>query len=314
MKEKKILNLERQRLEAQHQGREDWRLWGPYLAERAWGTVREDYSEQGTAWEFVDHDQARSRAYRWNEDGMGGICDEEQRLCFALALWNGRDPILKERAFGLTGNQGNHGEDVKEYYFYLDATPSHSYMRYLYKYPQAAYPYGWLVEENRRRGRQDPPFNLLDTGVFNESRYWDVEVRYAKATPNETHIRVLASNRGPEPQTLHILPTLWFRNTWSWGGDEVKPELTEEPAPKGAMWAVKAAHSTLGTCYLYGRHKAHTLYTENESNAARLWGVANASPYLKDAFHRYLINGEKDAVNPAKTGTKFAASFSPLMR
>jgi hypothetical protein len=316
MKDKQTLNAERQRLEAQHEGREDWRLWGPYLAERAWGTVREDYSEGGTAWEHLDHDQARSRAYRWNEDGMGGICDEEQRLCFALALWNGKDPILKERAFGLTGNQGNHGEDVKEYYFYLDATPSHSWMRYLYKYPQAAYPYSLLVDENRRRGRHEPPFNLLDTGVFDGDRYWDVEVRYAKASAEEIHIRIIATNRGPKTATLQLLPTLWFRNTWSWGRvadewgapkDATKPVLTAAPAPAGAQWAVRAQHETLGEYFLYGRHRAEVLYTENESNAQRLWAVPNATPYVKDAFHRYVVNGEKDAVNPAQTGTKFAA-------
>lgn len=296
----KNLNAERQRLEAQYEGREDWRHWGPYLAERAWGTVREDYSATGNAWEYFDHDQARSRAYRWNEDGLGGICDEAQNLCFSLALWNGVDPILKERAFGLTGNQGNHGEDVKEYYFYLDATPSHSYMRYLYKYPQAAYPYQNLVEENVRRSRQDPPFNLLDTGIFEDSRYWDVEVRYAKANPEEIHIRIIASNRGPDTQTLHILPTLLFRNTWSWGDELVKPNLTEVKAPNNSQWAVKAEHPTLGHYYLYGRQKAEMLYTENESNAEKLWGSANASPYVKDAFHRYLINDEKAAVNPER--------------
>lgn len=303
----KNLNAERQRLEAQHEGLEDWRHWGPYLAERAWGTVREDYSAGGNAWEYFDHDQARSRAYRWNEDGLGGICDEAQNLCFSLALWNGVDPILKERAFGLTGNQGNHGEDVKEYYFYLDATPSHSYMRYLYKYPQAAYPYQSLVEENVSRSRQDPPFNLLDSGIFEDSRYWDVEVRYAKANPEEIHIRIIVSNRGTDTQTLHILPTLLFRNTWSWGDEQVKPNLTEVTAPQNALWAVKAEHSILGCYYLYGRQKAETLYTENESNAEKLWGSGNASPYVKDAFHRYIIDDEKTAVNSEQTGTKFSA-------
>ena len=307
MKDTKPLNVERQRLEAQHEGRENWRLWGPYLAERAWGTVREDYSPGGGAWEHLDHDRARSQAYRWNEDGMGGICDEEQRLCFALALWNGVDPILKERAFGLTGNEGNHGEDVKEYYFYLDATPSHSYLRYLYKYPQLEYPYRRLVEESRRRGRQEPPFTLLDTGVFDAKRYWDVEVRYAKAAPDEIHIRIMLSNRGPETKTLHVLPQLWFRNTWSWDENATKPALSQVEPPRGAKWAVKAEHPTLGEHFLYGRHAAQALYTENESNAERLWGVANQSPHVKDAFHRYVIGGEQDAVNPDRTGTKFAA-------
>ncbi|MGB4948302.1 MAG: glucosidase [Candidatus Competibacter denitrificans] len=320
-------NPERLRLERQHEGQEQWRLWGPYLAERAWGTVREDYSTHGEAWEHLDHDQARSRAYRWNEDGLGGICDEQQRLCFALALWNGRDPILKERAFGLTGNQGNHGEDVKEYYFYLDATPSHSVLRYLYKYPQAEYPYGRLLEENRRRSRQDPPFNLLDTGVFQDNRYWDVEVSYAKAGPDEIHIRLTAANRGPDEATLHLLPQLWFRNTWAWGDEEKqqaladlrgdpeasftqptgKPILRTMPAPTGTAWAVCAEHPTLGGYHLYGRQTAEPLYTDNEHNAQKLWGLANTTPYVKDGFHRRVVNGERAAVNPALQGTKFAA-------
>jgi Mannosylglycerate hydrolase MGH1-like glycoside hydrolase domain len=304
---KTTLNAERQRLEAQHEGRENWRLWGPYLAERAWGTVREDYSEYGGAWEHLDHDQSRSRVYRWNEDGLGGISDDRQRLCFALALWNGRDPILKERAFGLTGNQGNRGEDVKEYYFYLDATPSQSWMRYLYKYPQAEYPYGWLVEENRRRSRQDTPFTLLDTGVFNDNRYFDVEVRYAKASPEEIHVRVIATNHGPDTATIHLIPQMWFRNEWGWGDPVDKPILRDIPAPKGAQWAVQADHPTLGAYYLYGRHVARVLYTENESNAQHLWNVPSATPYVKDAFHRRIVNGEEGAVNPERTGTKFGA-------
>ncbi len=322
-----IDNPERLRLERQRQGRENWRLWGPYLAERAWGTVREDYSAHGEAWEYLDHDQSRSRVYRWNEDGLGGICDEQQRLCFALALWNGRDPILKERAFGLAGHQGNHGEDVKEYYFYLDATPSHSYLRYLYKYPQAEYPYGRLVEENRRRGRQEPPFTLLDTGVFKEDRYWDLELIYAKAGPEEIHIRLNVANRGPETATLHLLPQLWFRNTWAWGDEEkqrtlaqlrgdppepsrpppTKPILRAIAAPEGAAWAVRAEHPSLGLYHLCGRQGAEALYCENESNAQRLWGSPNPIPYVKDGFHRLVINGEPDAVNPAQEGTKFAA-------
>ena len=259
---KNTINKEMERLDAQRQGNENWRLWGPYLAERAWGTVREDYSPYGAAWESFDHDQSRSRAYRWNEDGMGGICDEKQQLCFALALWNGVDPILKERAFGLTGNQGNHGEDVKEFYFYLDAVPSHSYMRYLYKYPQREYPYSLLVEENARRSRSDPPFNLIDTGVFGENRYWDVEADYAKESPDEIHIRIIISNRGPESATLHILPTLWFRNTWSWGKTEgARPVIKAMNISKGTSWGVEAEHPTLGRYYLYGRRKAIPLYT-----------------------------------------------------
>ena len=302
------MNAERQRLDNQNAGTEHWYRWGPYLAERAWGTVREDYSEHGTAWEYLGHDQARSRAYRWNEDGMGGICDQEQRLCLAFAFWNGRDPILKERAFGLTGNQGNHGEDVKEYYFYLDATPSHSYLRYLYKYPQAEYPYADLVAENARRGRQEPPYSLMDTGVFQENRYWDVEIHYAKHTPEEIHVHAIAYNSGPEEASLYLLPTLWFRNTWSWGDeDAVKPALQAIPAPADTAWAVAATHPSLGTYFFYGRRPAEVLFTDNETNTERLWGVESPTPYVKDAFHRYLTNGDKGAVNPAQEGTKCAA-------
>ena len=302
------LNAERQRLERQRSGEEDWRLWGPYLAERAWGTVREDYSENGTAWEYFDHDQARSRAYRWNEDGMGGICDEQQRLCLAFAFWNGRDPILKERAFGLTGNQGNHGEDVKECYFYVDATPSHSYLRYHYHYPQCEYPYRRLVEENARRSRDDPPFSLIDAGVFDDRRYWDIQVYYAKATTDEIQVHVFAYNSGPEEATLCLLPQLWFRNTWSWGAsDDIRPELQRIDPPRGAAFAVEARHPTLGTYYLYGQQPAELLFTDNESNSQRLWGQPNAQPWVKDAFHRYVANGETGAVNPEHHGTKFGA-------
>jgi hypothetical protein len=302
------LNAERQRLLAQRDGEENWRLWGPYLAERAWGTVREDYSAHGTAWEHFDHDQARSRAYRWNEDGMGGICDEEQRLCFAIALWNGRDPILKERAFGLTGNQGNHGEDVKEYYFYKDATPSHSYLRYLYKYPQAEYPYDLLVQENRRRSRQEPAFNLHDTGIFDDSRYWDVEVQYAKEGPEKIHIRIMVQNHAPDEQQLHLIPQLWFRNNWSWGDEHASmPHLKRQRKPKGAAWCVSARHPTLGDYHLYGKHPCEPLFTENETNTQLHWGLANRTPYVKDAFHRRIIQDETGAVNPAGEGTKFGA-------
>ena len=238
---------------------------------------------------------------------MSGICDEQQRLCFALALWNERDPILKERVFGLTGNQGNRGEDVKEYYFYVDATPSHSYLRYLYKYPQAEFPYAALVQENARRSRSDPPFQLLDSGVFNDSRYWDVEVYYAKAGTDEIHVRIVAHNRAPEEATLHVLPTLWFRNTWSWGDGTEKPLIEAIDGPAKVNWAVRAEHATLGNYFLYGRQRAESLYAENESNAERLWGVGNASPYVKDAFHRRVIHNEEDAVNPGRRGTKFAA-------
>ncbi|HGG59339.1 MAG TPA: glucosidase, partial [Gammaproteobacteria bacterium] len=304
---KTTANAEQNRLKAQHKARENWRLWGPYLAERAWGTVREDYSADGEAWDYFNHEQAPARAYRWNEDGLGGICDEQQRLCFAVALWNGRDPILKERAFGLDGNQGNHGEDVKEYYFYRDATPSHSWLRFLYKYPQAAFPYEDLVEENLRRDRQQPGYNLLDTGVFDESRYWDVEVFYAKASPDQIHIRIKVTNRGPDAATLHLLPQLWFRNTWSWENETERPQLAMTTPPDKASFAVSAEHSTLGDYFFYGSEEAQLLFTENESNQALLWGDENPTPYVKDAFHRFLINDEKAAINPASQGSKCAA-------
>ncbi len=291
-----------------------WKRWGPYLAERAWGTVREDYSASGDAWGFFSHDHARSRAYRWNEDGLLGICDDQQRLCFALTLWNGRDPILKERLFGLSGPEGNHGEDVKEYYYYLDSTPTHSWMRALYKYPQAAFPYAQLVDENRRRGKGDQEYELLDTGVFAEDRYFDVFVAYAKAGPDDMLIEIRAVNRGPETAELHLLPTLWFRNTWSWGsehdGQDVRPTLR---TLDGA--AILAEHPTLGQYALHCEPEAgpHLLFTENESNAERLWGVPNRTSFVKDAFHRYLISGEVDAVNPAQTGTKAAAWYRRTM-
>ncbi|MDP1904789.1 MAG: glucosidase [Pseudomonadota bacterium] len=301
-------DAERARLEAQQEGRENWHLWGPYLSERAWGTVREDYSADGAAWEHFSFDQAASRAFRWSEDGIAGICDEEQRLIFALALWNGRDPILKERLFGLTGNQGNHGEDVKESYFHLDATPSHSWLRYLYKYPQRAFPYDWLLRENARRSRADPPVSLHDSDAFQDNRYWDVEVRYAKAGPEQILIRLFAANRGPEAATIWLLPTLWFRNTWNWGDPAEKPVMRSIDPPKGAVWALRAVHPSLGTYYLYGRRQAELLFTDNESNTQSLWGQPNAHPYVKDAFQRHLIQGEADAVNPEPIGSKFAAS------
>ncbi len=300
-------NAERSRLEAQRQGRENWRLWGPYLAERAWGTVREDYSADGEAWEYFDHSQAHIRAYRWNEDGLGGICDEEQRLCFALALWNGRDPILKERAFGLSGEQGNHGEDVKEYYFYRDATPSHSWLHFQYKYPQGEYPYAQLIEENLRRDRSQPAYNLLDTGIFEESRYWDVEVFYAKAAVDCLHIRILITNRGPDAAVLHLLPSLWFRNTWSWEEDSPVPLIHEGNGGSGYAWKMCAEHESLGSYTLYGKDAAELLFTGNDSNLEALWGENNSVAYTKDAFHRRVIRGEKQAVNPAQRGSKAAA-------
>ncbi len=284
-----------------------WKKWGPYLSERQWGTVREDYSENGDAWNYFTHDHARSRAYRWGEDGLAGISDDKQRLCFALALWNGHDPILKERLFGLTNSEANHGEDVKEYYFYLDSTPTHSYMKYLYKYPQREYPYRDLVETNRRRSREEFEYELLDTGIFNEDRYFDVFVEYAKENPEDILVRITVHNRGPEAARLRVLPTLWFRNTWTWAwsdDDYRKPELRE--ARPGA---IRATHHEIGDYWLYCDRFPELLFTENESNAQLLWGEPNASPYVKDAFHRYIISGRSEVVNPAKTGTKAAAHY-----
>src|SRR5256714_707175 len=248
----RIQTTEDRRLEEARTRKKHWKRWGPYLSERQWGTVREDYSPGGTAWEFFPHDHARSRAYRWGEDGIGGISDRHQMICFGLALWNGRDPILKERLFGLTGNQGNHGEDVKEYYFYLDSTPTHSYMKMLYKYPQAEFPYRLLLEENARRGRDAPEYELLDTGVFSEHRYFDVFVEYAKATHNDILVRISASNRGPDPATLHLLPTLWFRNTWAWGRDDRRPSMQEDIMhTEPGVLQVRAHHRSLGDYLLY---------------------------------------------------------------
>jgi hypothetical protein len=291
----------------------NWKRWGPYLSERQWGTVREDYSPDGSAWEYFPHDHARSRAYRWGEDGLLGICDRECRLCFALALWNGCDPILKERLFGLTGWEGNHGEDCKEYYFYLDSTPTHSYMKALYKYPQSAFPYARLVEENRRAGKTDPEFELLDTGIFDEGRYFDVFAEYAKASPNDVLIRITAANRGPEAAIIHLLPTLWFRNTWSWGCDDEgcwpKPFITRDE--DGTL---RTRHVTLGRFRLAAEHLADGtapvwLSTDNETNAAKLFGGVNAGAYTKDAFYEYVVNGRTDAVNPDGHGTKAAAYY-----
>ncbi len=286
-----------------------WKRWGPYLSERAWGTVREDYSPYGTAWEYFPHDHARSRAYRWNEDGIAGICDRHQVICFAVALWNGRDPILKERMFGLTGNEGNHGEDVKEYFFYLDSTPTHCYMKYLYKYPQAAFPYEQLVLENRRRTRNDPEFELLDTGVFDSDRYFDVQVEYAKKTAEDILVRITVSNRGPEAADVHVLPTVWFRNTWSWDGNlRAAPRLREVAAPAGAH-AIELRTREYGTRWLYAEGADEVLFTENDTNKRRLFGVENETPYVKDSINDYVVHGRKDAVNPAREGTKAAPYY-----
>jgi Glycosyl hydrolase family 63 C-terminal domain len=285
-----------------------WKQWGPYLSERQWGTVREDYSENGDAWNYFTHDQARSRAYHWGEDGLAGFSDDHQRLCFALALWNGKDPILKERLFGLTNSEGNHGEDVKEYYYYLDSTPTHSYMKYLYKYPQNAYPYGNLIETNRGRGRNDFEYELLDTGVFNEDRYFDVFVEYAKASLGDILIQISLCNRGPEAASLHVLPTLWFRNTWTWWPDQPKPSLRAMP-PAGSTSMIAASHAELGDYFLYCDGNPSILLTENDTNNERLFGTPNPTPYVKDGINNYVVAGRQDAVNPNRTGTKAAAHY-----
>jgi len=304
----RIPTTEDRRLEETRTRKRYWKRWGPYLSERQWGTVREDYSANGTAWEYFPHDHARSRAYRWGEDGIGGISDRHQMMCFGLALWNGRDPILKERLFGLTGNQGNHGEDVKECYFYLDSTPTHSYMRMLYKYPQAEFPYQLLIDENRRRGRGQPEFELLDTGVFSENRYFDVFVEYAKADVEDILIRITAVNRGPEPAALHVLPQFWFRNTWSWGKDLRRPVARVAAALPGNS-CVELEHWQYGKRWLICAGNPELLFTENETNCTRLFNGGNRCPFVKDAFHEYLIHGNKAAVNPSQTGTKVAAHY-----
>ena len=285
-----------------------WKKWGPYLSERQWGTVREDYSQDGNAWDYFSHDQARSRAYHWGEDGLAGLSDEKQRLCFALALWNGQDPILKERLFGLTNSEGNHGEDVKEYYFYLDSTPTHSYMKYLYKYPQAAYPYYDLVRTNRQRTRTELEYELLDTGIFEENRYFDVFVESAKQTAEDILIEITLCNRGSESAMVHVLPTLWFRNTWAWWADTPKPSLKQVTGSSG-MRVVAASHSELGDYFLYCEGEAPLLFTENETNNERLFGTPNPTPYVKDGINNYLVLGQQDAVNPEQTGTKAAVYY-----
>jgi len=299
------MTVEERRL---HDAREHvvpWKKWGPYLSERQWGTVREDYSGSGNAWDYFPHDQARSRAYRWGEDGLAGISDDRQLLCFAVALWNGKDPILKERLFGLTNSEGNHGEDVKEYYFYLDSTPTHSYMKYLFKYAHAAYPYDDLVSTNRRRGRRELEYELMDTGVFDGSRYFDVYVEYAKADPEDLLIRLTICNRGPAPASLHVLPSLWFRNTWSW-------TRVASPVPRLRQLddrTLGAAHPELGERYLHCDRAVPLLFTENETNNERIFGTPNASPYVKDGIDTFVVHGRHDAVNAGGTGTKSAAHY-----
>ncbi len=307
---------ERRRLDEDEKRARDWKRWGPYLAERQWGTVREDYSEGGDPWNYLTHDQARSRAYRWGEDGLLGITDRQCRLCFALALWNGRDPILKERLFGLAGPEGNHGEDVKELYFYLDSSPTHSYLKALYKYPQAEFPYARLVEESRRRGRSDPEFELVDTGVFDGDRYFDLVAEYAKAAADDLLVRVTVSNRGPEAARLHLLPTLWFRNSWGWGrtgeGYWRKPSLVARP-PVGEALALRAEHESLGSFdWLVepaGGVAPELIFTENETNLERLFGVPNRARAVKDAFHEAVIHGRREALSPEPRGTKAAAWY-----
>jgi hypothetical protein len=302
------MTAEAKRLEENRERKAYWTRWGPYVSERQWGTVREDYSEGGTAWDYFPHSQSLSRAYRWGEDGIAGICDNPQRLCFALAFWNEQDPIIKEKMFGLTGSQGNHGEDVKEYYFYLDNTPTHSYMKYLYKYPQSEYPYADLVQENQRRGKHEPEYELLDTGIFDEDKYFDIFIEYAKNTDEDILIKVTAHNRGEEEKPLHILPTLWFRNTWSWYKDVVKPQLKIYEQNNNYS-IIEADHPNLDKRWLYCDRPDGLLFTENETNAELLFGQPNASPYVKDGINNYVVNGNKDAVNPDRTGTKFAPHY-----
>jgi len=302
------LNAERQRLKESAQKIAAWKKWGPYLSERQWGTVREDYSDTGNAWDYFTHDQARSRAYRWGEDGLAGYSDEKQRLCFALCLWNGKDSILKERLFGLSNSEANHGEDVKEYYFYLDSTPTHSYMKYLYKYPQTAFPYEDLVKTNRQRSREEFEYELLDTGVFDQDRYFDAFVEYAKESPDDTLIKITVFNRGPDPSMLHVLPTLWFHNTWSWSHPTPKPVIKVGEPIKGVQ-SIIASHEILGDFYLYCEGAASLLFTENETNDQRFFGIPNRNTVAKDGINNYIVNGDKGAVNPAQTGTKAAADY-----
>ncbi len=298
-------DAEHRRLEESRARKRHWKRWGPYVAERAWGTVREDYSADGAAWHHLPHDHARSRAYRWNEDGLAGVCDRHQRICFALALWNGRDPILKERLFGLAGPEGNHGEDVKELYWYLDSTPTHSYMRWLYKYPQRAFPYAELVEQNRRRGKDEPEYELLDTGIFDDDRYFDVRVDYAKGDVEDLLVEITIDNRGSEAAEIHVLPTAWFRNTWSWGGRTRKPGMRAEEHAGGARVRIEEPH--YGERFLYADGEATWLFTENVTNAERLFRAPSRSPFVKDAFHARVIDGRVEATNPERVGTKAAA-------
>src|SRR5271166_2073599 len=300
-----VVDPERSRLDAMRNGTQNWRSWGPYVSERQWGTVREDYSEVGTAWEYFTHDQARSRAYRWGEDGIAGFCDDRQLLCLSLALWNGQDPILKERLFGLTNGQGNHGEDVKELYYYLDAVPSHAYQRMLYKLPQAASPYQWLVDENaRRKGTPAREFELIDTGLFNEDRYFDVEVEYAKATPTDILMRVTVHNRGPDAVPLHILPQAWFRNGWSWDDDNARPGMREE-----GRGHVVGEHDQLGAFGLCFEAQDRLVFCDNDTNFAKVFGSVGMPGYFKDGVNEFIVHGRQETINPAGRGTKVAGVY-----
>ena len=303
------MTTEEKRLAENDHRTEPWHLWGPYLSERQWGTVREDYSANGDAWNYFPHEHARSRVYRWGEDGIGGISDFKQRLCFAFAFWNGRDRILKERLFGLTGPQGNHGEDGKEVFFFEDGTPTHSYLRMTYRYPQAAFPYEELVRRNAERSKMDPEFELWDTGALGENRFFDITIEYAKAGPNDLLIRATAINRGPESAALHLLPTIWFRNTWSWGRDDRRPNLRVGNGTTESLAIVEASHHALGEYELLCEGPEELLFTENESNLQLLYGVPNQAPFVKDAFHEAVVRGNSAALNPERTGTKAAALY-----
>src|SRR3954454_2154805 len=306
------MTREEKRLQEARDRRKHWKRWGPYVSERAWGTVREDYSAYGEAWDYFPHDHARSRAYRWNEDGLGAICDRHQFLCFGIALWNERDWILKERLFGLTGNEGNHGEAVKEYYYYLDSTPTHSYMKMLYRYPQREFPYGQLAAANRARGKDDPEYELIDTGIFAENRYFDVFVSYAKAAPNDLLIRIEVVNRGPEAADLTLLPTLWYRNTWSWGIGRRRGELTASRVrcdTEDGVPAIAGAHPIMGEHLLLCEGADELLFTENDTNLQRLFGAPNQDMFVKDGFHEYVVRGDGAAVNRAGIGTKAGALY-----
>src|SRR6202000_3403684 len=294
----KEMNAEQTRLQD-----DDWKKWGPYISDRQWGTVREDYSANGDAWNYITHDMARSKAYRWNEEGIAGICDELQLVCFSIALWNKKDPIIKERYFGLSNPEGNHGEDVKELYYYLDSTPTHSYMKMLYKYPQQEYPYKWLVDENKRRTRNDPEFELIDTGIFDQDKYFDVFIEYAKSAPGEILIRITIHNRGSEDASLNVLPTVWFRNTWAWGYDDYKPELSDD-----SHGIVDIFHQDLGQYWLKTEGDPELLFCENETNTKRLYNYDDGNPFYKDGINDYIIHGAA-TINPKKVGTKVAVNY-----